>query len=138
MQLKNRFPLPPWDMDTAAQKLQLEEDAWNTHDPAQVSQGYAPDTEGREGTDFLNGRAALEQFLARKWAQELDYKVKKDLWGALKGRMAVRFEAEWRDAAGQWYHSYGTEVFEYNDQGYVQRHYASANALPIAATDRKL
>lgn len=138
MQLENRYPLPPWDMDTAAQKLQANEDVWNSHDPAKVAEGYAPNAESREGTTFLHGREELQQFLTRKWEQQLAYTVKKDLWGALKGRMAVRFECEWHDAAGQWYHSYGTEVFEFDDQGYVQRHYASTNDLPITEADHSL
>jgi uncharacterized protein len=138
MSTEQRFLLPPWDMDTAQQRLQVEEDAWNTCDPAKVIAGYAIDAEVRDGIEFLNGREEIKQFLTRKWQKELDFKLKKEVWGALKGRMAVRFESEWRDTAGQWYRSYGTEVFQFNDDGYVQRRFASFNDMPIAEADRKL
>lgn len=138
MSTEKRFPLPPWDMDTAQQKIQAEEDAWNTGDPEKVILGYAIDAEMRDRTEFLHGREEIKQFLTRKWQKELGFRLKKDLWGALKGRMAVRFEYEWHDAAGQWYRSYGTEVFQFNDDGYVQGRYASANDMPIAEADRKL
>jgi nuclear transport factor 2 (NTF2) superfamily protein len=138
MSIEQRFPLPPWDMDTAQQKLQVEEDAWNTCDPEKVIAGLAIDAEVRDGIEFLNGREEIKQFLTRKWQKELDFKVKKEAWGALKGRMAVRFESEWRDTGGQWHRSYGVEVFQFNDDGYVQRRFASADDMPIAEADRRL
>jgi nuclear transport factor 2 (NTF2) superfamily protein len=138
MKTEQRFPLPPWDMENAAQKLQIIENEWNTLDPEKVIAGYAPDAEVRYGTEFLNGREEIKQFLKRKWQQQLGFKLKLDLWGALKGRMAVRFEHEWHNAAGQWYRSYGVQVFQFDDNGYVQMNFASFNDEPISENTRKL
>ncbi|TDX01534.1 DUF1348 family protein [Dinghuibacter silviterrae] len=126
-----KFPTPPWDMETAAKRLAFEEAAWNTHDPDQILEGYADVIEMRDGLDFINGKQALKQFLTRKFQTQLDYTVTLDLWGALKGRMAVRFEAEWHDAAGQRYRSYGVQVFQFNDQGLAERRFASQETRPI-------
>ena len=126
METKQRkFPTPPWDMETAANRLQLEEAAWNTRNPERILEGYSDKVEMRDGVDFINGKTAFRQWLQNRFEQQLDYSVKLDLWGALKGRMAVRFEAEWHDAAGKWYRSYGVEVFQYDDEGYVERRFAS-------------
>jgi nuclear transport factor 2 (NTF2) superfamily protein len=133
-----RYPLPPFNMETALQKVQAAEDAWNTRDPEKVSLAYTIDTEWRNRTDFINGREEVKQFLKGKWEKELDYKLKKELWGFKENRMAVRFEYEWHDAAGQWYRSYGNELWEFDENGYMQKRYASINDLPIAETDRKL
>jgi len=133
-----RFPLPPFTMETALQKVQAAEDAWNTRDPEKVSLAYTIDTEWRNRTDFINGREEVKQFLKRKWEKELDYKLKKELWGFKDNRMAVRFEYEWHDAAGQWYRSYGNELWEFDENGYMQKRFASINDLAIAETDRKL
>lgn len=138
MKIEQRFPLPPWDMENAAQKLQIIEDEWNTLDPEKVITGYAPDAEVRYGTEFLNGREEIKQFLNNKWQQQLGFKLKLDLWGALKDRMAVRFECEWHNTAGQWYRSYGVQVFQFDDNGYVQMNFASFNDNPIAESARKL
>jgi len=138
MIIEQRFPLPPWDMENAAQKLQIIEYEWNTLDPEKVITGYAPDAEIRYGTEFLNGREEIKQFLNNKWQQQLSFKIKLDLWGALKGRMAVRFECEWHNTAGQWYRSYGVQVFQFDDNGYVQMNFASFNDEPIAESARKL
>jgi nuclear transport factor 2 (NTF2) superfamily protein len=133
-----RYPLPPFNMETAQQKVQAAEDAWNTRDPEKVSLAYTIDTEWRNRTDFINGREEVKQFLKGKWERELDYKLKKELWGFKDNRMAVRFEYEWHDHAGQWYRSYGNELWEFDENGYMQKRFASINDLPIAETDRKL
>nr|WP_067060082.1 nuclear transport factor 2 family protein [Mucilaginibacter sp. L294] len=133
-----RYPLPPFNMETAQQKVQAAEDAWNTRDPEKVSLAYTLDTEWRNRTDFINGREEVKQFLKAKWEKELDYKLKKELWGFKDNRMAVRFEYEWHDHNGQWYRSYGNELWEFDDNGYMQKRFASINDLPIAETDRKL
>jgi nuclear transport factor 2 (NTF2) superfamily protein len=136
--MENRYPIPPFNMETALQKVQAAEDAWNTKDPEKVSLAYTIDTEWRNRTEFINGREEVKQFLTRKWEKELDYKLKKELWGFKENRMAVRFEYEWHDAAGQWYRSYGNELWEFDEKGYMQKRYASINDLPIAEADRKL
>jgi len=133
-----RYPLPPFNMETAQQKVQAAEDAWNTRDPEKVSLAYTVDTEWRNRTDFINGREEVKQFLKAKWEKELDYKLKKELWGYKENRMAVRFEYEWHDHNGQWYRSYGNELWEFDENGYMQKRFASINDLPIAETDRKL
>jgi nuclear transport factor 2 (NTF2) superfamily protein len=133
-----RYPLPPFNMETALQKVQAAEDAWNTKDPEKVCLAYTIDTEWRNRTDFINGREEVKAFLTRKWEKELDYKLKKELWGFRENRMAVRFEYEWHDAAGQWYRSYGNELWEFDDNGLMQKRFASINDLAIAEADRKL
>jgi len=133
-----RYPVPPFDMETALQKVQAAEDAWNTKDPEKVCLAYTIDTEWRNRTDFINGREEVKQFLTRKWQKELDYKLKKELWGFKENRMAVRFEYEWHDHAGQWYRSYGNELWEFDENGLMQKRFASINDLPIAEADRKL
>lgn len=133
-----RYPLPPFNMETALQKVQAAEDAWNTRDPEKVCLAYTLDTEWRNRTDFINGREEVKQFLTRKWEKELDYKLKKELWGFRENRMAVRFEYEWHDAAGQWYRSYGNEIWEFDEDGLMQKRFASINDLEINAADRRL
>jgi nuclear transport factor 2 (NTF2) superfamily protein len=133
-----RYPLPPFNMETALQKVQAAEDAWNTKDPEKVCLAYTIDTEWRNRTDFINGREEVKQFLTRKWEKELDYKLKKELWGFRENRMAVRFEYEWHDAAGQWYRSYGNELWEFDENGLMQKRFASINDLEIEEADRKL
>ena len=136
--MEKRFPLPPFDEETALQKVQAAEDAWNTRDPERVSLAYTIDTEWRNRVDFINGRAEVVAFLQRKWAKEHEYRLKKELWGFRGNRMAVRFEYEWHDDAGQWYRSYGNELWEFDEDGYMQKRYASINDLPINEADRKL
>jgi len=133
-----RNPVPPFTMETALQKVQAAEDAWNTRNPEKVCLAYTIDTEWRNRTEFINGREEVKQFLTRKWEKELDYKLKKELWGFRDNRMAVRFEYEWHDATGQWYRSYGNELWEFDEKGYMRKRYASINDMPIAETDRKL
>ncbi|HEY0245650.1 MAG TPA: nuclear transport factor 2 family protein [Mucilaginibacter sp.] len=110
----------------------------NTRDPEKVCLAYTIDTEWRNRTDFINGREEVKQFLKYKWEKELDYKLKKELWGFKDNRMAVRFEYEWHDHTGQWFRSYGNELWEFDENGYMQKRYASINDMPIAETDRKL
>ncbi|SDT67026.1 hypothetical protein SAMN05216490_4753 [Mucilaginibacter mallensis] len=138
MENEIRYPIPPFNMETAQQKVQAAEDAWNSKNPEKVSLAYTIDTEWRNRTEFINGREEVKEFLTRKWEKELDYKLKKELWGFKENRMAVRFEYEWHDAAGQWYRSYGNELWEFDEKGYMQKRYASINDLPIAEADRKL
>lgn len=118
-------------METAAERLVFEEAAWNSHDPGKILEGYVEAIEMRDGVDLIRGKQELKQFLQRKFERQMDYTLKLDLWGALKGRMAVRFEAEWRDASGQRYRDYGIEVFQFNDDGYVERRFASQEAIEI-------
>ncbi|HEV8504578.1 MAG TPA: nuclear transport factor 2 family protein [Chitinophagaceae bacterium] len=135
---EKRFPVPPFTRETALQKVQSAEDAWNTKDPEKVALAYTIDTEWRNRTEFVNGREAVKKFLKRKWERELDYKLRKELWGFLGNRMAVRFEYEWHDHAGQWYRSYGNELWEFDEDGYMQKRFASINDLPINEAERKL
>jgi len=135
---EKKFPVPPFTRETALQKVQSAEDAWNTKDPEKVAMAYSIDTEWRNRTEFVNGREAVKKFLKRKWEKELDYKLRKELWGFLGNRMAVRFEYEWHDHAGQWYRSYGNEMWEFDEDGYMQKRFASINDLPIKETERKL
>jgi len=137
MQNEKRLPLPPWDMDNAAEKLQLLENDWNTLDPEKIIANYAEDAEVRFGTEFLRGREEIRQFLGRQLQQQFNFKLKLDLWGALKGRMAVRFEYEWMDAGQKWYRSYGVQVFQFDDDGFIKMNFASFNDAPISEADRK-
>lgn len=133
-----KFPLPPFTMETALQKVQLAEDAWNTKDPDKVCMAYTIDTEWRNRTEFINGREEVKAFLQRKWEKELDYKLKKELWGFRENRMAVRFEYEWHNAEGHWFRSYGNELWEFDENGLMQKRYASINDLAIDEKDRKV
>ena len=132
-----RPPLPPFTEETARQKVQAAEDAWNSRDPVRVSLAYTEDTHWRNRTDFINGRAEVVEFLQRKWSRELDYRLKKELWGFRGNRMAVRFEYEYHDAAGQWFRAYGNENWEFDELGYMKFRYASINDLAIQEVDRK-
>ena len=133
-----KLPLPPFTMETAVEKVQIAEDAWNTKDPNYICLAYTIDTEWRNRTEFINGREEVKQFLKRKWERELDYKLKKELWGFRNNRMAVRFEYEWHDQTGQWFRSYGIETWEFDDNGLMRKRFASINDLEIAETDRIL
>jgi uncharacterized protein len=135
---QQRHPLPPFTMETALQKVQAAEDAWNSKDPERVSMAYTIDSEWRNRTEFINGRAAIKEFLTKKWEKEIDYKLKKELWGFRENRIAVRFEYEWHNEEGQWFRSYGNENWEFNENGYMQKRFASINDLPIEEKDRKL
>ena len=136
--MEKRFPTPPFTAETARQKVQAAEDAWNSRNPEKVSLAYTVDTEWRNRSEFVNGRAAVQQFLTGKWERELDYKLKKELWAFTDNKIAVRFEYEWHDAAGQWYRSYGNEMWEFNADGYMEKRYASINDAPINEADRRV
>jgi len=136
--MEKRYPIPPFNLETAKQKVQAAEDAWNSKDPVRVSLAYTQDTEWRNRAEFINGRQEVQFFLERKWNKELDYKLKKELWAFLENKIAVRFEYEWRDDSGQWYRSYGNENWEFDENGYMQKRYASINDLPIFESERKL
>jgi uncharacterized protein len=133
-----RPPLPPFTEETAIKKVQAAEDAWNSRDPERVSLAYTEDTEWRNRDIFLSGRAAVVDFLTAKWAKEQDYRLKKTLWAFSDNRIAVRFEYEWHDADGQWWRSHGNENWEFDENGYMAKRYASINDQPIAETERKL
>lgn len=132
-----RPPLPPFDSATAAQKVRMAEDAWNTRNPERVSLAYTPDSVWRNRADFLSGREAIIQFLTRKWNKELDYRLIKELWAFHANRIAVRFAYEWRDDSGHWFRSYGNENWEFDSNGLMQRRIASINDLPIQESERK-
>ena len=135
--MEQRHPLPPFNMETALQKVQLAEDAWNSKDPERIALAYTIDTEWRNRTDFINGREAVKEFLKGKWEKELEYKLKKELWGFRENRMAVRFEYEYRNAEGQWFRAYGNENWEFDENGLMRQRFASINDLPIDEKDRK-
>jgi nuclear transport factor 2 (NTF2) superfamily protein len=129
---------PPFTLETARLKVQAAEDAWNSRDPDRVALAYSEDSEWRNRTELLRGREAIRAFLVRKWARELDYRLAKELWGFRENRIAVRFEYEWHDAAGQWYRSYGTELWEFDADGLMARRFASINDAPIAEDERRI
>ena len=135
--MENKPPLPPFTEDTAKQKVRMAENAWNTKDPEKVSLAYTPDSVWRNRAEFLSGREAIVEFLQRKWAKELDYRLIKELWAFTENRIAVRFAYEWHDDSGQWYRAYGNENWEFSEQGLMQRRIASINDLPINESERK-
>jgi nuclear transport factor 2 (NTF2) superfamily protein len=132
-----RPPVPPFDRDSAIQKIRLAEDAWNSRDPERVSLSYTVDSVWRNRAEFVTGREAIVQFLRRKWTRELDYRLIKELWAVSGDRIAVRFAYEWHDDGGQWFRSYGNENWEFDDNGLMRRRYASINDLPISESERK-
>ena len=134
--METRPPVPPFTPESARLKVRKAEDAWNTRDPDVVVGVYTEDTRWRNRAEFPAGRAQVREFLQRKWARELDYRLIKELWACDGARLAVRFAYEWRDDAGQWFRSYGNENWEFNDQGLMLRRYASINDLPIRAAER--
>jgi len=136
-QTPTRPPLPPFDRDAAIKKVRLAEDAWNGRDPVKVAAAYTADSVWRNRAEFLSGREAIVQFLARKWARELDYRLIKELWAFHENRIAVRFAYEWHDDSGQWFRSYGNENWEFEGSGLMARRIASINDLPIREADRK-
>ena len=132
-----RPPLPPFTRETAAQKARLAEDAWNTREPGRVSLAYTPDSAWRNRAEFFSGRKAIVEFLQRKWARELEYRLIKEIWAFHDNRIAVRFAYEWRDDSGHWFRSYGNENWEFDENGLMRRRIASINDLPIQETERK-
>lgn len=135
--MESRPPLPPFNGDSARRKVQAAEDAWNSRDPERVALAYTPDSEWRNRSEFFSGRAAIVEFLTRKWRRELDYQLRKELWAFTDNRIGVRFEYEFHDDAGQWHRAYGNEMWEFAPNGLMQRRYASINDLPIAEHERK-
>jgi len=135
---EQKSPFPPFTRETALQKVQMAEDAWNTKDPEKVSKAYTIDTEWRNRSEFLNGRQQVVEFLTRKWQKELDYRLKKELWAFTDNRIAVRFEYEYHDADGQWYRAYGNENWEFDPNGLMKKRFASINDLPIKGSERRL
>lgn len=134
-----RPPLPPFSRRAALAKVQAAEDAWNTRDPAAVALAYSEDSAWRNRDEFFEGRAAIRAFLERKWATELHYRLKKELWAYAGNRIAVHFEYEWQHArTGQWFRTYGNELWEFDENGYMRRRDMSANDVPIAAADRRI
>ncbi|KUM23463.1 hypothetical protein AU467_08860 [Mesorhizobium loti] len=133
----SRPPLPPFTAETAAQKARLAEDAWNSRDPERVSLAYTEDSVWRNRAEFISGRGEIVDFLKRKWARELDYRLIKEVWTWNDNRIAVRFAYEWRDDSGHWFRSYGNENWEFDEAGLMRRRVASINDLPIAESERK-
>jgi nuclear transport factor 2 (NTF2) superfamily protein len=132
-----RPPLPPFDAESAAKKVRMAENAWNTRAPETVALAYTPDSVWRNRAEFLHGREAIVRFLERKWAKELDYRLIKELWTCRENRIAVRFAYEWHDDSGSWFRSYGNENWEFDERGLMRRRIASINDLPIPEAERK-
>lgn len=135
---EQKLPLPPFTLETATLKVQLAEDAWNSKDPQRISKAYTVDTEWRNRSQFVNGREEVVQFLTGKWERELNYKLKKELWAFTDNRIAVRFEYEFQDLAGQWFRAYGNENWEFDENGLMQKRFASINDVAIDEGDRRL
>ncbi|RLA39893.1 MAG: DUF1348 domain-containing protein [Gammaproteobacteria bacterium] len=136
--MEQRKPLPPFNLETATAKVQAAEDGWNSRDPLRVAQAYSENSTWRNRDQFFSGRPAIIEFLTQKWAKELDYKLKKELWSYTDNRIAVRFQYEWHDNAGQWYRSYGNELWQFDSDGYMERREASINDAAIDASERQL
>lgn len=134
-----RPPVPPFTLETALAKVQTAEDAWNTRNPAAVAQAYTPESVWRNREEFFQGRAAIEDFLTRKWSIELHYRLKKELWCYTGNRISVRFEYEWQHAeTGEWFRTHGNEHWEFDDDGYMRRRDMSANDVPISPEHRRI
>jgi len=131
-----RQPVPPFDKNSALEKVQAAENGWNTRDAVAVSMAYTEDSQWRNRGDFINGRQAIQSFLTKKWQTELSYRLRKELWSFTDNRIAVTFQYEWHDAAEQWYRSYGNELWEFNAKGLMQRRIASINDQAITFQDR--
>jgi nuclear transport factor 2 (NTF2) superfamily protein len=132
-----RQPVPPFTRETATLKVRTAEDGWNSRDPTRVSLAYSTDSRWRNRAEFVNGRSEIVAFLTRKWQKELDYRLIKELWAFDGHRIAVRFAYEWHDDSGNWFRSYGNENWEFDENGLMQRRFASINDLPIKESDRK-
>jgi len=135
---QKRFPIPPFTEQSAKEKVQKAQDAWNTKNPVLVSEAYTIDTEWRNRDLFIHGRHEVVDFLTQKWKNELDYKLKKELWCFTENKIAVRFEYEWHDSSNQWFRSYGNEMWEFDENGLMKRRYASINDVSIESSQRKL
>ena len=132
----NRPPLPPFTRETAIQKVRMAEDSWNSRDPEKAALGYSQDSRWRNRAEFPTGRAAIIEFLKRKWAKELEYRLIKELWAFTGDRIAVRFAYEWKDSSGAWFRSYGNENWEFDEAGLMKARHASINDLAISEADR--
>ena len=135
--MEQKHPLPPFTLESALQKIQFAEDAWNSQDPVKISKAYTIDSEWRNRDKFVNGRDEIVEFLANKWTKELHYKLKKEYWSHTYNRIAVRFEYEYMDLDGNWFRAYGNENWEFDENGLMARRYASINDLAINEEDRK-
>jgi uncharacterized protein len=135
--METKPPLPPFTLETAKDKVQAAENAWNTRDPERVSLAYTEDSEWRNRSEFIAGRATIKEFLTRKWQQELDYRLRKELWCFMENRIAVRFEYEYHNEAGDWYRAYGNENWEFAENGLMMKRFASINDVAISEADRK-
>ncbi len=136
--MTKKHPIPPFTKETAKQKVQIAEDAWNSKNPVVISEAYSIDTEWRNRNLFINGRKQVQEFLKNKWENELEYKLKKELWAYENNKIAVRFEYEFRDKHNQWYRAYGNENWEFDKDGLMTKRFASINNLKIKDIDRKL
>jgi nuclear transport factor 2 (NTF2) superfamily protein len=136
--MEQKLPLPPFTLETAIEKIQLAEDAWNSQDPERVSKAYTVDSEWRNRDKFVNGREEIVLFLTEKWKKERNYKLKKEYWAHTDNRIAVRFEYEFQDISGNWFRAYGNENWEFDADGLMQKRFASINDLQIKEEDRKL
>jgi uncharacterized protein len=136
--METKPPLPPFTLETAKAKVQAAEDAWNTRDPERVSSlAYTLDSEWRNRSEFFSGRATIKEFLTRKWQKELDYRLRKELWCFMDNKIAVRFEYEYHNVAGEWFRAYGNENWEFAENGLMMKRFASINDVAIAEVDRK-
>jgi len=133
----SRPPLSPFTLESAIQKVRMAEDAWNSRNPERVALAYTEDSYWRNRAEFLNGRAAIVEFLKRKWAKELDYRLIKELWAFHENRISVRFQYEWHDDSGNWFRAHGNEQWEFNETGLMRRREASINDVPISEAERK-
>ena len=136
--MEKKYPIPPFTEETAIQKIQMAEDAWNSRNPQKIALAYTEDSEWRNRSEFINGRTAIIAFLEGKWEKELDYKLKKSYWAHTDNRIAVRFEYEWRNESSQWFRAYGNENWEFDENGLMKKRFASINDLPIKESERKL
>lgn len=136
--MEKKYPLPPFNLETATQKVQMAEDLWNTRNPGKVAMSYTVDSEWRNRTDFIHGREEIIVFLAKKWKKERNYTLKKELWGFRENRIAVKFEYEFQDENDQWFRAYGNELWEFDANGLMRKRFASINDLPIEENERYL
>jgi len=133
-----RLPLPPFTLQSAQEKVQMAQDGWNSKNPQKVAQAYSEDSKWRNRETFISGREEIEVFLTKKWEKEQDYKLKKELWSYTDNKIAVKFEYEWHDAQGQWFRSYGNELWEFDEDGYMKVREASINDTKIEVSQRRM
>ena len=136
--MEQKLPLPPFNLETAKQKVKMAEDAWNTQNPEKISLAYTVDSEWRNRSTFVNGREEIIKFLTDKWKTELDYKLKKELWAFTENKIAVRFEYEFHNEKGEWFRAYGNENWEFDENGLMKKRYASINDVAIDEADRRV